>query len=187
MYFVLEGEEESGSAGFFKAIEDNAEYFGKIDVVIISNSYWFDEETPCVTVGLRGVIHAKVTVDGHATQDVHSGVHGGAIDEPLDDMVKLLSGIRSRDLCSVTIPGFMDAVAPLTDDEEQLYRNLAKYQLRHHSAATVADVDFKSNELQQKWRQPTFTMHGITVSGNHINTVIPRAVTAAVSMRIVPN
>lgn len=67
-----------------------------------SNSTWIAEDTPCITYGLRGVIHCKVQVcmDSHVGNmacllesqisssgpDLHSGVDGGAVVEPMMDM-----------------------------------------------------------------------------------------------------
>lgn len=53
-----------------------------------SNSYWIGEDTPCITYGLRGVVHATVLVSGIGP-DLHSGVEGGSITEPMVDMFVL--------------------------------------------------------------------------------------------------
>lgn len=58
---------------------------GEQDVVLLSNSYWLGENTPCLTVGLRGVVQAEIDVSCGGP-DVHSGVDGGAVREPMIDV-----------------------------------------------------------------------------------------------------
>ncbi|CAG8790023.1 5881_t:CDS:2, partial [Cetraspora pellucida] len=58
--FVIEGEEENGSEGFHNIIDNSKELIGEADVIFVSNSYWLDDETPCLTYGLRGVIRATI-------------------------------------------------------------------------------------------------------------------------------
>jgi hypothetical protein len=41
------------------------EEIGHIDAIIVCNSYWIGEETPCITYGLRGVIHCNLEVGCH--------------------------------------------------------------------------------------------------------------------------
>lgn len=50
-----------------------------------SNSTWIAEDTPCITYGLRGVVHCTVKISNKGP-DLHSGIDGGAITEPMTDM-----------------------------------------------------------------------------------------------------
>ena len=82
---LIEGEEESGSVGFKEILENCKEDVGRVDCILVSNSYWLGEETPCLTNGLRGVVRATVKVIGQDA-DVHSGVEGGGLREPMIDV-----------------------------------------------------------------------------------------------------
>lgn len=62
VYFLIEGEEENGSLGFYEAVERSKELIGEIDVIFLSNSYWLDDEVPCLTYGLRGAIKSTIEV-----------------------------------------------------------------------------------------------------------------------------
>jgi len=53
-----------------------------------SNSYWIGEDTPCITYGLRGVVHATIDIYS-ASPDLNSGVEGGSVAEPMVDMYVL--------------------------------------------------------------------------------------------------
>ncbi|GAN06837.1 conserved hypothetical protein [Mucor ambiguus] len=117
--FLIEGEEECGSNGFLEALTHQHSLFQDIDLILLSNSYWLGEDTPCITYGLRGVVRADITVSS-GLPNLHSGVEGGAISEPLIDLVhvvgKLVDGERR-----VLIPDFYRDVLPVMPSEEQLY------------------------------------------------------------------
>ncbi|GAA5816262.1 hypothetical protein MFLAVUS_009788 [Mucor flavus] len=117
--FLIEGEEESGSHGFLEALDKHQNMFENIDLIILSNSYWLGEDVPCITYGLRGVIHASVTVSNSLT-DLHSGVEGGAVSEPLIDLVHVLGKLIDDDK-RVLIPEFYNDVLPVSEAEEKLY------------------------------------------------------------------
>jgi di- and tripeptidase len=68
-----------------------------------SNSYWLGEDVPCITYGLRGVIHATVSISNKRA-DLHSGVEGGAVSEPLIDLIHVLGKLVDNDK-KVLIPG----------------------------------------------------------------------------------
>jgi di- and tripeptidase len=62
LVFLIEGEEEAGSAGFMDAVSAHKSQIGDIDAILLSNSTWITEYPPCITYGLRGVVHATVGV-----------------------------------------------------------------------------------------------------------------------------
>ncbi|EPQ29230.1 uncharacterized protein PFL1_02985 [Pseudozyma flocculosa PF-1] len=185
--FLIEGEEETGSIGFTEAVRAHKDDIGHIDVILLSNSYWLGEDTPCLTVGLRGVVRATIEVSGDEP-DVHSGVEGGAVREPMIDMVKLLSSLSSG--AQVTIPGFYDAVRPVTPAEVAQYESIARIKLQAaqpSSASTAEAVAACAQSLMAKWRHPSLSVHHLRVSGPGNSTVIPSKVSATVSLRIVPD
>lgn len=173
--FLIEGEEESGSIGFQEVINDNKEFIGDIDWIMLSNSYWLDDETPCLNYGLRGVINGSISIKSDRP-DRHSGVDGGVSREPTMDLVQILSQLVDPVTNKIQLPGFYNGVLPLTDKEIQLYQNIEN--------RNALDQDLKS--LMAKWRNPSLTVHKIQVSGPNNNTVIPQNAKASVSIRIVP-
>lgn len=60
--FLIEGEEEAGSMGFSDAVQRQKDLIGPVDVIFVSNSTWINDERPCITYGLRGVVHCSVEV-----------------------------------------------------------------------------------------------------------------------------
>ncbi|KAG0229936.1 hypothetical protein BGW41_002833 [Actinomortierella wolfii] len=190
--FLIEGEEENGSVGFFQAVEQNIELFQEADVILLSNSYWLGEDIPCLTYGLRGVIHSTITITSK-NADLHAGVDGGAVSEPLIDMVKVLAELVDPDR-NVKIPGFYDCVRPLTAQEDALYNPIVEDMLNNPDGQRHWDrlgpgltkEEVKQN-LMARWRHPSLTVHQVDVSGPKNRTVLPRMAKASVSMRIVPD
>ncbi|KAN0064507.1 hypothetical protein ACQY0O_002135 [Thecaphora frezii] len=184
--FLIEGEEETGSVGFTEAVRTYKDDIGHIDVILLSNSYWLGEDTPCLTVGLRGVVRATIKISSDEP-DVHSGVEGGAVREPMIDMVHLLASLSDGD--RVTIPGFYDTVRPVTPEETAQYEAIARIkQLALTSSRQLPQSTAQDAEaLMAKWRHPSLSVHHIKVSGPGNSTVIPSTVSATVSLRLVPD
>lgn len=62
LVMIIEGEEEAGSHGFANAVRTHKESIGEIDCILVSNSSWIGEDSPCITYGLRGVVHMQIEV-----------------------------------------------------------------------------------------------------------------------------
>ncbi|RDW85583.1 hypothetical protein BP5796_03908 [Coleophoma crateriformis] len=181
--FLIEGEEESGSRGFKEAVRRHKDLIGDIDYIILANSYWLDDEVPCLTYGLRGMLHATVKVDSNHP-DVHSGVDGSfMMDEPLFDLTTILAklkGLHNR----IQIPGFYDDILPLTAAEEARYDDITETLIRRNPENGPPEV-LKAS-LMARWREPNLTIHRYKVSGPDGSLVSAHA-SAAISLRLVPN
>lgn len=181
--FLIEGEEESGSRGFKGAVRRHKELIGDIDYIILANSYWLDDEVPCLTYGLRGMLHATVKVDSNHP-DVHSGVDGSfMMDEPLFDLTAVLAklkGLHNR----IQIPGFYDDILPLTKAEEARYNDITDVLIRRNPE--LGPPDHLKASLMARWREPNLTIHRYKVSGPDGSLVSSHA-SAAISLRLVPN
>lgn len=111
--FCLEGMEESGSEGLDPIIYKEAKgYFADVDAVCISDNYWLGTTKPCLTYGLRGVSYFHMTVKGPA-RDLHSGVFGGTVHEPMTDLFAVMSKLVAPN-GKIQVPGIYDMVRPLT-------------------------------------------------------------------------
>lgn len=182
--FLIEGEEERGSRGFEEAVRKNKHLIGDVDWILLANSYWIDDEVPCLTYGLRGVLHATVQIESDLP-DLHSGVDGSRIlDEPLKDLVMLtskLTGPRGK----VNVPGFDDAINPITKSERILYEEVSHSLVaRNPRLGSPAEV---AASIMQRWRDASLTIHGFKTSGSEKSTIIPHYASVALSMRLVPN
>lgn len=182
--FLIEGEEESGSRGFPEAVRRNKKLIGNVDWILLANSYWLDDHAPCLTYGLRGVIHAIVQIES-PHPDLHSGVDGSSLlDESLKDLIMLLAkltGPHGR----IEIPGFYDPIPPLSPDEKKLYDEIGHSLISRNP--DLGDPEDLANSLIRRWREPSLTIHRFHTSGPENSTIIPRLARASLSLRLVPN
>lgn len=92
---------------------------------------------------------------------------------------------------TILIPGIMDTVAPLTEEERARYDVIdltVKDIEAAVGAATLVSVD-KGALLMNRMRYPSLSIHGINgaFSGLGAKTVIPSCVHGKFSIRLVPN
>ena len=185
----IEGEEEVGSPNLESFIAGHCDLLAS-DAAVISDSEFFAAGTPAITYSLRGLVYAEVTVRG-PTRQVHSGLHGGALANPINGLARLLSGMHDRD-GRVTIEGFYDDVVELTEAERRDWARLPFDPAEYAASLGVGMLgggEKSLGVLERRWARPTLDCNGII--GGHVGpgakTVIPAGATAKVSMRLVPN
>lgn len=182
--FLVEGEEECGSKGFQEAVKKHKDLIGDIDWILLANSYWLDDDFPCLTYGLRGVVHATIQVESERP-DMHSGVDGShLIHEALKDLVALLATLTDSK-GRVNIPGFYDPILQITDAENELYDTISETLLRRNP--DLGNAQSLTESFKARWREPSLTIHRIDTSGPANSTIISRIATAALSIRLVPD
>lgn len=196
--FIIEGEEESGSWGFNETIERNLCKLSdfKIDWILMSNSYWLDDETPCLNYGLRGVIRSEIEISSDSP-DRHSGVHGGVVSEPSMDLIKVCSNLVNGN--EINIDGFKGFTDSVNDNDQSKYdfkdlnsetikliMNLAPWEIPLYIEIAHRLPNIKIHDLIKRWREPALSLHRIEMSGPNNGTVIPQSAKAKISMRLVP-
>ncbi|KAI9672954.1 MAG: hypothetical protein M1817_003118 [Caeruleum heppii] len=182
--FLIEGEEESGSRGLEAAVRQNRHLIGDVDYVLCANSYWLTDHMPCMTYGLRGVIHATVTIESDRP-DLHSGVDGSSLlDEALKDLIQILAQLTTSG-GRINIPGFYDPIPPVTKAEEERYAAITRTLIDHNPK--LGSADELNASLKKRWSEPSITIHQIKSSGPPNSTTIPRLAKATLSLRLVPN
>ncbi|KAJ7476722.1 hypothetical protein FB451DRAFT_1132063 [Mycena latifolia] len=189
LVFCLEGMEESGSEGIDElVVREKDGWFKDVDCVCISDNYWLNTRTPVVTYGLRGLVYFKLTVSGPAW-DLHSGVFGRTVHEPMTDLVALMARLVSP-TGAILVPG-VDAMVPPPDPEEcALYEQLdySVADVESAAGAPIALSDDKVEVLMGRMRLPALSLHGIegAFAGPGVKTVIPAKVAGKFSIRLVP-
>jgi acetylornithine deacetylase/succinyl-diaminopimelate desuccinylase-like protein len=119
--FILEGEEEVGSANlddFIRAHKGELQ----ADVVVISDSPMFARGIPSICYGLRGLVYFQLDLRGSST-DLHSGSFGGAVANPAMVLAQMLAQMKDRS-GPIKIPGFYDDVVPLLEEERKAWAGL---------------------------------------------------------------
>lgn len=188
--FVFEGMEESGSEGLDQILANHKDTFLKdVDFTCISDNYWLGKNKPCITYGLRGICYYALEVSS-PKQDLHSGVFGGTIHEPINDLVWILSQLQSVD-GKILVDGLSDLVAPVTDEERALYATIDFDPEDYRKDIGVAKLttDDRAQVLMNRWRFPSLSIHGIegAFHGAGSKTVIPAKVIGKFSIRLVPD
>jgi len=187
--FMIEGEEEVGSNNLEIFIRDNKERL-KGEIILISDTSIIANEHPSITVGLRGLSYLEVEVIG-PNRDLHSGVYGGAVDNPLNVLCQMIASLKDEN-GHITIPGFYDQVVGLSENDRKKL-NQAPFDLeKYKSDLGIADVfgEIGYTTLERTGIRPTLDVNGIWGGyiGEGAKTVLPsKATTAKISMRLVPN
>ncbi|SCV72243.1 BQ2448_4937 [Microbotryum intermedium] len=195
----FEGMEESGSNGLEEVVVAEAKKtFKDVDAVCISvgsqvrvgiDNYWLGTTSPCLTYGLRGLAYFSVSVSGPGA-DLHSGVFGGMVHEPMTDLFAVFSKLVTPQ-GEILIPGIADKVAPLTPEEKKRYEviDVKVADFEQAAGAEVTISQDKATILMARMRYPSLSIHGIegAFSAAGAKTVIPSAVRGKFSIRLVPD
>jgi acetylornithine deacetylase/succinyl-diaminopimelate desuccinylase-like protein len=188
MKFLIEGEEEVGSAHLDQFVREHKELL-KADVVVISDSTMFDRGIPSICYGLRGLAYYQIDLRGTKT-DLHSGSFGGAVANPAYVLAQILAQMKDKG-GRIKIPGFYDDVVPLRDEERLEFAKLPFNERKYRQDLGAPKLHGESGytTLERIWARPTFEVNGLLAgfTGDGAKTVIPATAMAKVSMRLVPN
>ena len=186
--FLIEGEEEAGSNNLELFVKENKDLL-KANIILISDTSMISNETPSITVGLRGMSYMEVEVTG-PNRDLHSGVYGGAVDNPINVLCEMIASLKDEN-GRITIPGFYDKVVELsTEERDQLAKrpfDLKEYKQNLDIAETGGEKAYSVTERASI--RPTLDVNGIWGGyiGEGAKTVLPAKAHAKISMRLVPN
>jgi acetylornithine deacetylase/succinyl-diaminopimelate desuccinylase-like protein len=142
---------------------------------------------PAITMGLRGIAHCELRVYG-PKMDIHSGMYGGVVLNPLQALAKIVSSLH-RDDGSVAVPGFYDGANEPSVQEIEMVQ-AAPIDLKH--MIDFLDVPLSGGEprfasLVRRGLRPTLEINGLGggYQGAGGKTVIPSYGLAKLSMRLV--
>ncbi|MCP3986254.1 MAG: dipeptidase [bacterium] len=184
--FLFEGQEEIGSPQLPDFMETHADLLA-CDLVLSADGGQWSEGRPCILVSLRGGCGIQIDLKG-PDHDLHSGLHGGAIQNPIHGLVRLLDSMRSPD-GRILVNGFYDDVAELSDVDRAQIAALAHddtaYLDRLGIDAVFGEPGYST--LERQWARPTLELNGIWsgFQGEGTKTVIPEAAHAKITCRLV--
>jgi acetylornithine deacetylase/succinyl-diaminopimelate desuccinylase-like protein len=186
--FMVEGEEEVGSDNLGSFVKANKTKL-KADIILISDTAILSLDHPSITTGLRGLSYMEVEVTG-PNRDLHSGVYGGAVANPINVLCQMIASLHDQD-GRVTIPGFYDKVASLSDAERKAINqapfSLEAYKKELGIRAVTGEKGYTT--VERTGIRPTLDVNGVWggYTGEGAKTVLPSKASAKISMRLVPN
>ncbi len=185
---MIEGEEEVGSDNLGAFVIQNREKL-RADVILISDTSIIANDVPSIETGLRGLSYVEVEVTG-ANRDLHSGVYGGAVANPINVLCDMIASLKDED-GRIMIPGFYDKVENLTAAQRKAM-NEAPFSLEDYKAdLQIDDVMGETNytTIERTSIRPTLDVNGIWggYTGQGAKTVLPSKASAKISMRLVPH
>jgi acetylornithine deacetylase/succinyl-diaminopimelate desuccinylase-like protein len=185
---LIEGEEEVGSVSLWDFVQKNKEKL-QADALIVSDTSMLAMGVPSITYGLRGLNYYQIELTG-PERDLHSGVYGGAVPNPLTILTELFAKLHDKNF-RVTVPGFYDSVAKLPPAERKALNSLpwSKKDFQKAVGAPGYGGEKGFSIVEQLWTRPTLELNGIWggYTGEGAKTVIPSKAHAKFSTRLVPN
>ncbi len=186
--FMIEGEEEVGSDNLEKFCKKNAKML-KSDMVLLSDTSIISNDTPSVTIGLRGLSYVEVEVVG-PNKDLHSGVYGGGVANPINVLSRMIASLHDEN-GHITIPGFYKDVQELSTPERAKV-NKAPFDLKEYKKGLgIEEVQGEAgySTIERTSTRPTLDVNGMWGGyiGEGAKTVLPSKAYAKISMRLVPD
>ncbi|MCL5257253.1 MAG: dipeptidase [Chloroflexi bacterium] len=186
--FVLEGQEEVGSLGLADFVVANHDLL-KCDAIINADGLQWSENQPALLVGLRGVCAADIGVL-NASADLHSGLYGGAIANPLHALAELMASFHSPD-GRIAVEGFYDDVVELSPEDKKRIDSIP-FDESEYKARLGVDTLFGEpgySTLERVGVRPTCEINGMWggFQGEGMKTVLPKEAHAKITCRLVPN
>ena len=186
--FLFEGQEEIGSPQLPDFIMTNRGMLA-CDIVLCADGGQWGEDQPALILGTKGLAEIQIDVQGPG-HDLHSGVYGGTIANPIHALANILHTMHDED-GRITIDGFYDKVRRLTNVErEQMARipfNETEYLNQTGANSLYGEIGF--NTYERSGARPTLEINGIIggFNGEGIKTILPSSAHAKISCRLVPD
>lgn len=186
--FIIEGEEEVGSENLPSFVAANRDLLA-CDVVLVSDTSIIANETPSITVSLRGLTYMEVEIIG-PNRDLHSGVYGGAVANPINVLCAMIAKMHDENQ-HITIPGFYDDVVELSATEREKLNQAPYDEAAYKKELGIDEIlgEAGYTTLERTGIRPTLDVNGIKGGyiGDGAKTVLPSKASAKISMRLVPN
>ena len=186
--FVVEGEEEIGSKNFKTFLKENKHRLNG-DFIYMSDNGILSPDQMVVTVGLRGMLALEIELTGPKS-DLHSGMHGGVLMNPLQALAEFAASLHTPD-GRVNIPGFYDMVVePEPWEREQMKKaNLDQESYQEFLGISQFHAPPGYSPFEAIRFLPTLEFNGFTggYQGEGTKTVIPSKASCKITCRLVPN
>ena len=186
--FVIEGEEEMGSAHLAAGVRRHRDRL-KADVVLSADGAQWRPDLVTVNVACRGVVTLDLSLTT-AGKDLHSGRYGGTVANAAHALASLVASLHD-DTGRVAVAGFYDDVRPPTQAEREGMAGIpfdeTAYLAAIDAEAGIGEPGYTT--LERQWIRPTLDVNGLGsgYQGPGVKTVIPHRAHAKISCRLVPD
>ncbi|MEM7334817.1 MAG: dipeptidase [Chloroflexota bacterium] len=186
--FLFEGQEEIGSPHLPPFMEKEAARFA-CDLVVSSDGGQMSEEQPVLLVGTKGLAALEIHITG-AKSDLHSGMYGGTIQNPIHALANIIAKLRD-DNGKILVDGFYDDVRDLSEEDREL---ISAVPYDNETFINQIGVNETFGEpgyttVERRFARPTLELNGIWggFQGDGVKTVLPSEAHAKITCRLVAN
>ena len=186
--FVIEGEEEMGSAHLAAGVQRYRDRL-QADLVLSADGAQWRPDLVTVNVASRGIVSLNLSLTT-AAKDLHSGRYGGTVANAAHALGRLVASFHDE-TGRVAVAGFYDDVRPPTRSEREAMAAIpfdeAAYLAAVGAASPVGEPGYST--LERQWLRPTLDVNGLGCGyqGPGVKTVIPHRARAKISCRLVPD
>lgn len=185
--FLFEGEEETGSPSLPGFLAQHREELSEPALALVCDTSMWNATTPAITVMLRGLAQEEVVIR-IASHDLHSGMFGGPVDNPVHVLAKIIADLHDAE-GRVTLPGFYAGVPEIPEDVAEQWRGLEFDEAKWLSEVGLTRVGGEAGRgvMEQIWARPTCDVNGVVggYTGKGSKTVLPAQASAKFSFRLV--
>jgi acetylornithine deacetylase/succinyl-diaminopimelate desuccinylase-like protein len=180
---LMEGEEETGGSTALRWVREDT---GEADCCIVFDSGMVDEQTPAITLGVRGIVYLNVKVRT-APQNLHSGMYGGSVLNALHVLHGMLAAIlpgpdgKLREELRV-------GIQPPAPEEVESWKQLPPGEtVITEVGGRPLDAGAGDRFYRSNWSDASIDVHGIA-GGDAFQrrTIVPPTADCMVSMRLAP-
>lgn len=186
--FFFEGQEEIGSPTMEPFVAQNKDRFA-CDMVISADGGQWSEDQPELSIAYKGLCSLQIDVKG-AYRDLHSGMYGGAVQNPIHALSYMLASMRSPD-GKILVEGFFDDVPELSEEVRAQIARVPFDEAAYRKELQVPDLFGEPgySTLERAWARPTLEINGIWggFQGEGVKTVLPNEAHAKITCRLVAN
>ena len=183
---LIEGEEEIGSKHLEKFLLENKSSLA-CDTVIVSDTMMVGSGEPSLTYAMRGILGIEFSIQG-PTRDLHSGLFGGIIANPLKIISQLIASLYLTNQ-RIAVEGFYDGILPPKPWELEEWKSLPLNESYFQQLTGVPQMEAHGQEvLERLWLLPTLELNGLYggYQGPGSKTVIPSEAHAKITCRLLP-
>ncbi len=183
LVFLFEGEEESGSPNLGRYMEELGHRL-RADAWLLCDGPVHQTRKPQVVFGVRGYTGFELTVFG-PERELHSGHYGNWVPNPAFELARLLATCKDAN-GRVTVPGFYDDTAPITEADRAAIAALPPVEDQLPGELGFGGAEVDGTLYPERLMIPSFNVRGLKSAsvGDDARNVVPTEATASIDIRL---